>query len=90
MVMKSRDKWFEKYEALRKHVLEHGHFCEKHSQLNNWAKYQRKRIKAGTMPEEQLKLFMELCAMRSNEHTGGRRKKMQGEESEVRDLINAD
>ena len=80
MVTKNKDKWLAKYEALREYVLEHGHFCEKHSQLNNWVKYQRKRIKAGTMPEEQKRLFQELCAMRSNEHTGGRRKKTLREE----------
>ena len=43
--------------------------------MNNWCRYQRKRIKAGVMPEEQRLLFEALAKSRSDEHTGGRRKK---------------
>ena len=39
------------------------------------AKYQRKKIKEGTLDEEKLEMFEALLATRSNEHTGGRRKK---------------
>lgn len=42
--------------------------------LLNWAKYQRKRIKEGSLDEEKTRLFNELMERRSNEHTGGRRK----------------
>ena len=49
------------------------HFPDKHSIGNNWVRYQRKRIKAGTMPEEQKRLFEELAASRSDAHTGGRK-----------------
>ena len=76
MASKNEGKWMANFEALKAHVLETGHFCDKHTQLCNWVKFQRKRIKAGTMPEEQMRLFRELEGMRSGEHTGGRRKKI--------------
>ena len=43
--------------------------------LLSWAKYQRKRIKAGTLDEEKTRLFLELMNSRSKEHTGGRVRK---------------
>lgn len=70
------DYWQSNFEALKAHVAETGHFPNKHTKLNNWCRYQRKRIKAGTMPIEQKILFEELAANRSNEHTGGKRKKV--------------
>ena len=76
MAIKNEEKCMANFEALKAHVLETGHFCDKHTQLCNWVKFQRKRIKAGTMPEEQMRLFRELEGMRSGEHTGGRRKKI--------------
>lgn len=77
MAGKNDEKWIRNYEALKEHVLETGHFFNKHHTLCNWAKYQRKRIKAGIMPDEQLKLFQELEGMRSDSHTGGRKKKIE-------------
>ena len=71
--MKNEDKWFEIYEAVKAHVAETGHFPDKHSVGNNWVRYQRKRIKAGTMPEEQKRLLEELAASCSDAHTGGRK-----------------
>lgn len=71
----NKDNWLANYEELKAHVLETGHFCDKHTRLCNWVKYQRKRIKAGTMPEEQKAMFEALEKMRSGEHTGGRKKK---------------
>lgn len=71
---KNDDNWLANYEELKAHVLETGHFCDKHTRLCNWGKYQRKRIKAGTMPEEQKVMFEVLEKMRSGEHTGGRKK----------------
>ena len=35
------------------------------------AKYQRKKIKEGTLDEEKLEMFEALLTARSNEHTGG-------------------
>lgn len=74
---KNEDKWMANYEALKVHVAQTGHFPDKHSTLNNWVRYQRKRIKAGIMPDEQKGMFEELAASRSNKHTGGRKKKPQ-------------
>lgn len=42
------ENWLANYETLKAHVIETGHFFNKHNKLCNWAKYQRKRIKAGT------------------------------------------
>lgn len=71
------ERWMANYEALKAHVERTGHFPNKHTALNNFCRYQRKRMKAGTMPEEQRRLFLELSNARSGEHTGGRRKKQQ-------------
>lgn len=76
MAEKNENKWMANYEALKVHVGVTGHFPDKHNTLNNWVKYQRKRLKAGIMPEEQRRLFEELSTSRSNSHTGGRKKKV--------------
>ena len=75
--MTNQEKWMSMYLILQEYVRQRGHFPDKHNKLLNWVKYQRKRIKAGRMSEEQLQLFKELCDQRSHEHTGGRRKKVQ-------------
>lgn len=74
--MKNDERWMANYEALKAHVAETGHLCDKHSHLNNWARYQRKCIKAGTLEEWKQELFATLAASRSNSHTGGRKKKI--------------
>lgn len=70
------ENWMENDESLKANVAQTGHFPNKHTRLNNWCRYQRKRIKAGTMPEDQRALFEALAASRSSEHTGGRKKKI--------------
>ena len=69
----------ENYEALKRYVLERGHLPDKHVVENrallNWAKYNRKKIKAGTLEADKVQLFEALLALRSNEHTGGRKPK---------------
>ena len=72
---KNEETWLANFEALKAHVAATGHFPDKHSTLNNWVRYQRKRMKAGIMPEEQRVMFEALEKMRSGEHTGGRKKK---------------
>jgi len=71
--------WWRNYEALRRYVLERGHLPDKHVVENrallNWAKYNRKKIKAGTLDADKVQLFEELLALRSNEHTGDRKPK---------------
>lgn len=61
----SQENWTKNYEALKAYVAENGHFPGKHTKLNNWCRYQRKRMKVGTMPEEQRVLFEELADSRS-------------------------
>lgn len=68
----SQTKWMQNFERLKSHVEETGHFPNKHTQLNNWCRYQRKRIKNGSMPKEQMRLFKSLAESRSNAHTGGK------------------
>lgn len=75
MATKNEDNWMANFEALKAHVAVTGHFPDKHSTLNNWCRYQRKRIKAAIMPEEQKTLFLYLAASRPNAHTGGRKPK---------------
>lgn len=80
MATKNEDNWMMYYNELKTYVAVHHYFPDKHKVefrgLLNWAKYTRKKIKVGTLPEEQRQLFEELEASRSLEHTGGRRKKM--------------
>lgn len=72
--------WLQTYEALKSYIASHGHLPDKHVVENrgllNWAKYQRRRLRAGTMDAEQARLFTELLATRSTAHTGGRRRKV--------------
>ena len=78
MATKKEENWMMHYNELKAYVAVHHHFPDKHKVefrgLLNWAKYTRKKIKVGTLPEEQRLLFEELAASRSTEHTGGRRK----------------
>ena len=79
MATKNDSNWYQNYEALKACILQRGHLPDKHVVENrallSWAKYQRKKIKDGTLDEEKREMFESLLATRSNEHTGGRRKK---------------
>ena len=66
---KNEENWLAKYSALREHVETHGHLTERHSQLNHWWKYQKKRRKEGKLSEKQCQLLDELFSLRSTEHT---------------------
>lgn len=78
MAPKNEGNWYHNYEALKAYIQERGHLPDKHVVTNrsllSWAKYQRKKIKEG-LDDEKRELFETLLATRSNEHTGGRRKK---------------
>ena len=67
------------YEALKAYMAEHGHLPDKHVVENrallSWAKYNRRKIKEGSLDAEKRDMFEALLASRSTEHTGGRRKK---------------
>lgn len=58
--------WQTNFEELKAYVAQTGHFPGKHTRLNNWCRYQRKRIKVGLMPEDQRAQFEELAASRSD------------------------
>lgn len=72
---KNDQNWLAKYTALREHVEAHGHLTERHTQLNHWWKYQKKKRKDGKLTEEQCRLLDELMGLRTHEHTGGRKRK---------------
>ena len=81
MTSKIDTNWHQNFEALKSYILERGHLPDKHVVENrallSWAKYQRKKIKEGSLDNEKQELFESLLAARSNEHTGGRRKKIE-------------
>ena len=89
--MTREEGWKQSFELLKAYIEEHHHLPDKtvrqaHQPKENrgllsWAKFQRKKIKAGTLDEEMVRqahqpigLFLELMDSRSKEHTGGRRK----------------
>ena len=57
-------RWQQNYNDLKTYVSITGHFPSKHTKLNNWCRYQRKRIKAGTILLEQKLLFENLSSNR--------------------------
>ena len=69
--MKNDKRWVANYEALQAYILQRGHLPDKHvvenRSLLSWAKYQRKKIKEGTLDEEKRELFESLLATRSTE-----------------------
>lgn len=76
MASKNDFNWHQNYEALKAYIHERGHLPDKHVVENrallSWAKYQRKKIKEGTLEDEKREMFESLLATRSKEHTGGR------------------
>ena len=58
--------WRENYEALKRYVLERGHLPDKHVVENrallNWAKYNRKKIKSGTLEADKVQRFWHFAA----------------------------
>lgn len=79
MISRKDSNWLNNYEALKAYILERGYLPDKHVVSNrsllSWAKYQRKKIKEGTLDADKTQMFNELMGMRSKEHTGGRRRK---------------
>ena len=58
--------WRENYEGLKRYVLERGHLPDKHVVENrallNWAKYNRKKIKSGTLEADKVQRFWHFAA----------------------------
>ena len=82
MASKTDSNWYRNYEVLKAYIFQRGHLPDKHVVENrallSWAKYQKRKIKEGTLDEEKLMMFEALLATRSTEHTGGRRPKASG------------
>lgn len=80
MAIKNDLNWQDKFNELKAYIALNGHLPDKHRQDNrgllSWAKYQRRKIKEGTLEEEKKALFLELLSTRSTEHTGGRKKRI--------------
>lgn len=76
--MTHSESWNKHFELLKAYIEEHHHLPDKKKVENrgllSWAKYQRKRIKAGALDEDKKRLFLELLDSRSNEHTAGKQK----------------
>lgn len=76
---KNEENWLAFFTELHAYIEAHGHLLDKHVVENRGllskAKYLRKKIKAGTAEEGMVANFEAILAMRSNEHTGSRRKK---------------
>lgn len=74
---KNEDNWLTFFSELQAYIEAHGHLPDKHVVENRGllskAKYLRKKIKAGTAEEWMVDRFELILAMRSTEHTGGRR-----------------
>lgn len=79
-ITKNEGNWFANYAVLKAYIEEHHHLPDKkkveNRRLLSWAKYQRKRIKAGILDEEKKRMFLELMDSRSKDHTGGRIRKV--------------
>lgn len=78
--MTNEERWYQNFECLKAYIAEHGHLPSKSPELGvkwmlNWAKYQRRKIKDGTLDDEKKVMFEELMAARSAAHTGGRKRK---------------
>lgn len=73
--MTNQERWLSNYEVLNSHVLETGHFCDKQTRLCDWGKFQRK-LQGWNDAGRAKELFQEFEGMRSGEHTGGRKKKI--------------
>ena len=70
-MLSTRDKvWNRNYRKLKAYIDEHHHLPDKkkveHRGLLNWVKYNRKKIKAGTLSPEKMHLLCELLDSRAS------------------------
>lgn len=65
-------------DELKTYVSENHHFPNKHTRLLNKVKFVHRKINQSTLEEWKMKMFLEIADMRDiDEHTGGRKKKVQ-------------
>lgn len=80
---KNKENWIIFFSDLQAYIETYGHLPDKHVVENRGllskAKYLRKKIKVGTAEDWMVVSFEAILAKRSNEHTGGRRKKQNSE-----------
>lgn len=67
--------WLKKLEELRTWVEEHHHYPPEHTLLHNWVRRNIKLRNKGDLPQWKCELLSTVDALRTHEHTGGRRKK---------------
>lgn len=76
--MTNDERWTSFIHDLREYILDHHHLPDKHRVENrgllNQTKYLRKKMKDGTLDAERVQELEAVLSLRSNEHTGGRRK----------------
>ena len=69
MAMDREETWNKNYQALKAYVEEHKQFQDKkkveNRALQNWWKYNKKRMKQGAMTEDKQTLLLELSNMRT-------------------------
>lgn len=69
------EKWDSFIIELRAYIIEHHHCPNKHTTLYNAQKYYRGKMKEGKLDADKVQQLEEVLGMRTNEHTGGRRKR---------------
>ena len=69
--LNNSERWLAKYNALCELVATYGHLTDRHTQLNHWWKYQKRKRKEGKLTKELERLLDELVSLRTHEHTGG-------------------
>lgn len=83
--MTNEERWDAFITELRVYIEEHRHLPDKHKVENrgllNQTKYFRKKMKEGTLEQERIIELEAVLSLRSNEHTGGRRKKSDNTEN---------
>ena len=77
--MNNEERWNVFINELKAYIDVHHHLPDKHKVehrgLLNQVKYIRKKIKEGKIDEAKVCEFNSVMGLRTNEHTGGRRKK---------------
>lgn len=79
--MTNEERWDAFIEELRAYIEEHHHGANKHTDLYNRTRYYRRKMKEGTLETEKSKKLEAVLSLRSNEHTGGRKKKSDNTEN---------
>ena len=74
--MTNEERWDAFIVELRAYIEVHHHGANRHTDLYNRARYYRRKMKEGSLPEDKAKMLNEILNMRDfSEHTGGRKRK---------------